>query len=211
MTKPAIWTSVLKFISFKYPPTVTKGSKNNWRPASIPALLKSNVEPIAPADNITISEKIDSSISFFIYFIPLTFESSTITSVTSASLINVAPSLTASSIKSFPDHFASAGHPNAHLPHWIQSSSRIAFGILSVFNPSSLPASKNNWVPLPICESSKSCTPTSSSTYSYSLEISIPYSCNSSSNALTILDIETIVAPPTHVVVNKSTSSLYTS
>ena len=108
---------MLKLISFKYPPTDTNGSKNNSRPASIPTLLKINVEPIAPADKTTVSEKIDFSTPSFIYLTPFTLESSTMTSVTSASAINVAPFSTASSTKSFPDHFASAGHPNAHFPH----------------------------------------------------------------------------------------------
>ena len=152
---PAIWTSVLKLMSFKYPPTDTNGSKNISRPASeIPVFLKINVEPIAPAERITLLASMISSWPSFMYFTPLAFPFSVNTSTTSASVINVAPASTASSTKSFPDHFASAGHPNAHFPHWMQSSSLIAFGIFNVSRPNSLPASRNACVPFPMWESS---------------------------------------------------------
>ena len=101
-------------MSFITPPTETKGSKNSSLPASIPIFLKIKAEPIAPADNTTVSECNISSFPFLINLTPFIRLSSIIKPVISASSMNSAPFSIAMSTKCFPVHFASTGHPNAH-------------------------------------------------------------------------------------------------
>ena len=74
-------------------------------------------ESIAPAHKIILSVLKSFSSLFTTYLTPHASMLHNMMSVTSASVIKVAPASTASSMKSFADHFASTGHPKAHFPH----------------------------------------------------------------------------------------------
>ena len=205
IASPFIWTSLLKLMSFKYPPTLTNGSKKSLFPASIPDFWRITALSTAPAQRITKSELMLCLMLSLMYSTPVIFLSEKITFVTSASVMSSAPFSIAISTKSFPLHFASLGQPNEHLPQGLQSSSLMNLGILIASNPNSFAQSMNSCVPLPMCSSSIWWIPTNSSILSYSADMSIPSSLNSSSSNLTPFPAATIVDPPIQVVFNKST------
>ena len=148
-----ICTSVLKFISLSIPPTVTNGSKNSLFPDFIPEFCNIMLVSIAPAESMIFSDFIVSLLLFFVYSTPSSLLFFIIIFLTSASVISFAPFSIALSMKSFPLHFASCGHPNEHFPHFMHCFSSMNFGIFIGWNPNSSAASRNFFVPLPMCVS----------------------------------------------------------